>query len=72
MTDLRFEGKVAIVAGAGGGLGKHHALLLASRGARGSVTGDGTDAGPAETVAREIRDHGGDAEPVVSRNLSRK
>jgi NAD(P)-dependent dehydrogenase (short-subunit alcohol dehydrogenase family) len=68
MTDLRFDGRVAIVTGAGNGLGRQHALLLAARGARlvvndlgGSVSGDGADPGPAVRVAREIRDLGGEA-----------
>ena len=58
MADLGYEGKVAIITGAGGGLGRQHALLLAGRGARvvvndvgGSVAGDTAgNEGPAHAV----------------------
>jgi NAD(P)-dependent dehydrogenase (short-subunit alcohol dehydrogenase family) len=67
MADLGYDGKVAVITGAGGGLGREHALLLADRGAQvvvndlgGSVQGgDEGNLGPAETVAKEINDAGG-------------
>ena len=68
MPELRFDDRVAVITGAGRGLGRAYALLLASRGARvvvndtgGSLKGEGGDTGPAEAVAREIRAAGGDA-----------
>lgn len=68
-TELRFDGQVALVTGAGHGLGRAHALLLAARGARvlvndlGSPTmgGQEHDPGPADAVVREIRARGGEA-----------
>ena len=68
MTELRFDGRVAVVTGAGRGLGRSYALLLASRGAKvvvndlgGSLRGEGADPGPAEEVVREIKEAGGEA-----------
>ncbi|CAG0883037.1 unnamed protein product [Cyprideis torosa] len=67
---LRFDGKVAVVTGAGGGLGRAYAILLASRGAKvvvndlgGSGQGEGQDQRPAQRVVEEIRKLGGTAVP---------
>ncbi|MGM3388961.1 SDR family oxidoreductase [Stutzerimonas stutzeri] len=65
---IRFEDKVVIVTGAGGGLGRAHALLFARHGARvvvndlgGSAQGEGANASAADRVVEEIRQAGGTA-----------
>ena len=62
------EGRICIVTGAGGGIGREHALLLAAHGARvvvndlgGSVDGSGSSVGPAQAVVDEIVAAGGEA-----------
>ena len=68
MPELRFDDRVAVITGAGRGLGRAYALLLASRGAKVvvndpgvSLKGDGVDIGPAEEVVQEIKAAGGEA-----------
>jgi len=65
---IRFDDQVAIVTGAGGGLGRSHALALAARGAKvvvndlgGDVSGRGGSSEAAEAVVKEITDAGGEA-----------
>jgi len=68
MSKLTYEGKVAVVTGAGNGLGKTYALLLASRGCKvvvndlgGSTHGEGASSRAADLVVEEIKKAGGEA-----------
>ena len=68
MAQINYEGRVAVVTGAGGGLGRSHALLLASRGAKvvvndlgGNRAGEGGGSEMADNVVNEIKEAGGEA-----------
>src|SRR5215469_16091092 len=69
-SEIRLDRRVAIVTGAGAGLGRSHALLMAARGAKvvvndrgGRVDGSGTSRSATDAVVAEIRAAGGEAVP---------
>ena len=79
MSDISFDGRVAVVTGGGGGLGRSYSLELARRGARvvvndlgGSVDGSGAGTRAADAVVEEIKSAGGEAIPTTTRWRARR
>lgn len=73
MDELRFDGRAVVVTGAGRGIGRSHALLLAAKGAQvvvsdvgAGIDGDGASSAPADEVVAEIRADGGEAVPTYA------
>jgi len=70
MSELRYDGKVFVITGAGGGLGKEYALYFGARGAKlvvndlgGSHSGQGSDSSAAQKVCDLVKKNGGEAVP---------
>ena len=68
MSEIRYDGRVAIITGAGGGLGKTYAIEMGKRGAKvvvndlgGAMDGTGSGSSMADTVVKEITEAGGEA-----------
>ncbi|MBW2400922.1 MAG: SDR family NAD(P)-dependent oxidoreductase, partial [Deltaproteobacteria bacterium] len=68
MIEIRYDDRVAVITGAGGGLGKTYALMLGARGAKvvvndlgGSADGTGAGSSMADEVVKEINEAGGTA-----------